>query len=83
MWRAVKIFLPKKRWRETAFILALRLIEVLDLPLKHVENAAGRFAVLELGSKWVGEDHEGLGELKNKASERSEKFKMDECRFDK
>jgi hypothetical protein len=34
--------------------LALRLIELLDLLLKDVENAAGRLAVLELGSEWVG-----------------------------
>jgi hypothetical protein len=37
------------------FISALRLIELLHLPLKDVENAAGRVAALELGSEWVGE----------------------------
>ena len=35
-------------------ISALRLIELLDLLLKHVENAAWGVAVLELGSEWVG-----------------------------
>jgi hypothetical protein len=37
------------------FISALRLIELLDLLLEDVENAARRVAVLELGSEWVGE----------------------------
>ena len=32
---------------------ALRFIELLDLPLKHDENAARRVAVLELVSEWV------------------------------
>ena len=36
------------------FISALRLIEALNFLLKHVENAAGRVAVLELGSEWMG-----------------------------
>ncbi len=35
------------------FIAALRLIELLNLLLKHVENVARRVAVLELGSQWV------------------------------
>ena len=34
-------------------VAALRLIELLDLLLKHVENVARRVAVLELGSQWV------------------------------
>ncbi len=34
-------------------IAALRLIELLDLLLKHVENITRRGAVLELGSEWV------------------------------
>jgi len=33
----------------------LSLVEVLDLLLKQVENAARRVAVLELGSEWVRE----------------------------
>jgi hypothetical protein len=36
-------------------ISALRMIELLDLLLKDVENATRRVAVLELGSEWVGE----------------------------
>ncbi len=35
------------------FISTLRLIELLDLLLKHVENVARRVAVLQLGSEWV------------------------------
>ncbi len=35
------------------FISTLRLIELLDLLLKHIENVARRAAVLELGSEWV------------------------------
>jgi hypothetical protein len=35
------------------FISTLRLIEFLDLLLKHVENVARRAAFLELGSEWV------------------------------
>jgi hypothetical protein len=35
--------------------LALRLIELLDLLLKDIKNAARRVAVLELGSEWVRE----------------------------
>ena len=34
-------------------IAALRLIELFDLLLKHVENITRRGAVLELGSEWV------------------------------
>ena len=34
---------------------ALRLIELLDLLLKDVENAVRRFTALELGSEWVRE----------------------------
>ncbi len=37
------------------FISTLRLIELVDLLLKHVENVARRAAVLELGSEWVFE----------------------------
>jgi hypothetical protein len=37
------------------FISALRLIELLDLLLKDIENAARRVAVLKLGSEWVRE----------------------------
>ncbi len=37
----------------TPFIAALRLIELVDLLLKHVENVARRVAVLEPGSEWV------------------------------
>ena len=37
------------------FISALRLIELLDLLLKDVENAARRVAALKLGSERVGE----------------------------
>jgi hypothetical protein len=32
----------------------LRSIELLDLLLKHSEDAAGRIASLELSSEWVG-----------------------------
>ena len=35
------------------FISTLRLIELLDLVLKHVENVVRRIAVLKLGSEWV------------------------------
>jgi hypothetical protein len=35
------------------FVAALRLIELLDLLLKHVENITRRAAILELGSEWV------------------------------
>jgi hypothetical protein len=35
------------------FIAALRLIELLDLLLKHVEDITRGGAVLELGSEWV------------------------------
>jgi hypothetical protein len=35
------------------FVAALRLIELLDLLLKHVENITRRAAVLELVSEWV------------------------------
>ncbi len=35
------------------FISTLRLIEFLDLLLKHVENVARRAAVLQLGGEWV------------------------------
>jgi len=35
------------------FISTLRLIEFLDLLLKHVENVARRVAVLQLGGEWV------------------------------
>jgi hypothetical protein len=37
------------------FISTLRLIELVDLPLKDVKNVARRAAVLELGSEWVCE----------------------------
>ncbi len=37
------------------FISTLRPIELFDLLLKHVENAARRSAVLELGGEWVCE----------------------------
>ncbi len=37
------------------FISALRLIELVDLLLKDVENATRGVAALELGSEWVGE----------------------------
>ena len=33
----------------------MRWIEMLDLLLKHKENAVGRFAGLELGNEWVRE----------------------------
>ena len=36
------------------FISTLRLIELLDLLLKDVENTARGVTVLQLGSKWVG-----------------------------
>jgi hypothetical protein len=35
------------------FISTLRLIELVGLLLKHVENVARRAAILELGSEWV------------------------------
>ena len=35
------------------FISTLRLIELVDLLLKHVEDVARRAAVLELDSEWV------------------------------
>ncbi len=35
------------------FISTLRLIEFLDLLLKHVENVARRVAVLQQGGEWV------------------------------
>jgi hypothetical protein len=35
--------------------LALRVIELLDLLLEDVKNAARRVAVFELGSEWVRE----------------------------
>ncbi len=35
------------------FVSTLRLIELVDLLLKHVENVARRVAVLELVSEWV------------------------------
>ena len=38
------------------FILTLRLTELLDLLLKHVENVARRSVVLELGGEWVCEN---------------------------
>jgi hypothetical protein len=37
-----------------AVIATLRSIELLDLLLKHGENATGRIAGLELSSEWVG-----------------------------
>ena len=36
-----------------SFIPALRLIELLDLLLKDIEDAAGRVAGFELASEWV------------------------------
>jgi hypothetical protein len=36
------------------FIATLRSIEILDLLLKHSENAAWGIAGLELGGEWVG-----------------------------
>jgi hypothetical protein len=35
------------------FISTLRLIELIDLLMKHVENVARRVAVLQLGNEWV------------------------------
>jgi len=40
-------------WVQPLRIAALRLIELLDLLLKHGENAAGRIAGLEPVSEWV------------------------------
>jgi hypothetical protein len=40
-------------WVEPLRIAALRLIELLDLLLKHGENAARRTAGLEPVSEWV------------------------------
>jgi hypothetical protein len=41
------------RWVKPPRIVALRLIELLDLLLKHGENAARRIAGLEPVSEWV------------------------------
>ena len=41
------------RWVEPLRIASLRLIEFLDLLLKHGENAARRTARLEPVSEWV------------------------------
>jgi len=40
-------------WVEPFRVVALRLVELLDLLLKHGENAARRIASLEPGSEWV------------------------------
>jgi hypothetical protein len=40
-------------WVQPLRIAALRLIELLDLLLKHGENAAGRIAGLEPVCEWV------------------------------
>jgi hypothetical protein len=40
-------------WVQPLRIAALRLIELLDLFLKHGKNAARRIASLELVSEWV------------------------------
>jgi hypothetical protein len=40
-------------WDQPLRIAALRLIELLDLLLKHGENAARRIAGLEPVSEWV------------------------------
>jgi hypothetical protein len=40
-------------WAQPLCIAALRLVELLDLLLKHVENAARRIAGLEPVSEWV------------------------------
>jgi hypothetical protein len=40
-------------WVQPLRIAALRLIELLDLLLKHGENAARRIAGLEPASEWV------------------------------
>ena len=40
------------RWVEPLSIAALRVIELLELFLKHGENAARRITGLEAASKW-------------------------------
>jgi hypothetical protein len=40
-------------WAQPLRIAALRLVELLDLLLEHVENTAGRIAGLEPVSEWV------------------------------
>jgi hypothetical protein len=43
-------------WFEPLCIAALRLIQLLDLILKHIENAARRVAGLKPASQWVLKD---------------------------
>ena len=42
-------------WVQPLHISALRLIELLDLLLKHGENTARRIAGFETVGEWVGE----------------------------
>ena len=43
-------------WVQPLRVAAFRLVELLDLLLKHVENAARRVAGLEPVSQWVLKD---------------------------